>query len=80
VGVISSQLDKRVAGEWIIKRKDLFEVRPGQSKSAGKHQVSAGGVVTQNEPSGIVPLTAQMQQILSERLRQIHFTAGHVIA
>ena len=46
----------------------------------GKHQVSTGGVVTQNEPGGIVSLTAQAQQILVKALRQIEFAAVHVIA
>ena len=36
--------------------------------------------MTQNEPGGIVALTAQTQQILVQALRQIEFAAEHVIA
>ena len=36
--------------------------------------------MTQNEPGGIVALTAQTQQILVQALRQIEFAADHVIA
>ncbi len=35
--------------------------------------------MTQNEPGGIVALTAQTQQILVQALRQIEFAAVHVI-
>jgi len=35
--------------------------------------------VTQNESGGIVALTAQTQQVLSERLRHIQFAAEHVM-
>jgi hypothetical protein len=38
-----------------------------------------GGNVTQNEPGGIVALTAQTQQILVQALRQIQFGADHVM-
>ncbi len=36
--------------------------------------------MTQNEPGGIVALTAQTQQILVQALRQIEFAADQVIA
>jgi hypothetical protein len=36
--------------------------------------------VTQNEPGGIVALTAQAQQILVEMQRQIEFPADYVVA
>lgn len=36
--------------------------------------------MTQNEPGGIVALTAQTQQILAQALRQIEFAAVQVIA
>ena len=36
--------------------------------------------MTQNEAGGIVALTAQMQQILIQALRQIEFAADHMIA
>jgi len=35
--------------------------------------------VTQNEPGGIVALIAETQQILAQALRQIEFSAVHVI-
>ena len=35
--------------------------------------------MTQNEPGGIVALTAQTQQILVQALRQIQFAAERVI-
>src|SRR5260370_27142322 len=62
--VESSLMDKRAVGDRIIKRKRFFEMRPGRSKPGGTQQISTGGEVTQNEPGGIVALTAQMQQIL----------------
>ena len=36
--------------------------------------------MTQNEPGGIVALTAQTQQILAQALRQIEFAALHMVA
>ena len=42
--------------------------------------MSTGGRVTQDEPGGIVALTAQTQQILVQALRQSEFTADRVIA
>jgi hypothetical protein len=72
-------MDNRAVGDWIIKRKHLLQMRPGRSKPANPHQVSTGGVVTQNEPGGIVALPAQTQQILGEALRQIEFAAVPVI-
>src|ERR1700682_3434493 len=64
VGMESGLMDKRPVGDRIIKRKRLFEMRPGWRKPADKYQVSSRGGVTQNEPGGIVALTAQTQQIL----------------
>jgi hypothetical protein len=40
----------------------LFQMRSRWRKPARKHQRSTGGGVTQNEPAGIVALTAQPQQ------------------
>src|SRR5215467_12255585 len=67
-------------GVRIVKREHRFEVRSGRGKAADPHQVSTAGVVTHYEPCGIVPSTAQMQQVLSERLRPIQFAAMRVIA
>jgi hypothetical protein len=39
-----------------------------------------GGEVTQNEPGGIVALTAQTQQILIQAQRQVEFAPERVIA
>ena len=54
--------------EGIIKRKPRFQMRSGCRELADIHQVSTGGQVTQNEPSGIVALAAQTQQILVQAL------------
>src|SRR5262249_17270492 len=70
LGVNSDLMAKRAVGHWIIKRKRLFQMRSGWRKPAGKHQVSTGGQVTQNEPGGIVALAAQTQQILGHAQRQ----------
>jgi hypothetical protein len=78
--VDSGLTHERVMGGRIVKRKNRFEVRSGRGKAAGKHQVSTGGVVTHYEPGGIVPSTAQMQQVLGDRLRPIQFAAMRVIA
>jgi len=71
-------MDKRAMGDWIIYRKRLFQMRPGQSKPAGKQQVSTRGKVTENEPGGILALAAQTQQILVQALRRIQFAAERV--
>jgi len=73
-------MGKRVVGGWIIKRKHLFQMRLGLRKPAGKHQGSTGGQVPQNEPAGIIALAAQTQQVLSEKLRPIEFSAESMIA
>src|SRR5437016_2508716 len=54
-------------------------MRSGWRKPAGKHQVSTGGGVTQNEPARIVALAAQTQQILVQAQRQIDFAAERVM-
>ena len=71
---------ERAMGVRIIKREHRFEVRSGRRKPADLHQVSTGGVVTHNEPGGIVASTAQMQQVLGHRLRPIQLAAMRVIA
>src|SRR5271166_89284 len=70
---------KRAVGIGIIKRKPCLQMRSGWRKPAGKHQVSTGGGVTQNEPAGIVALTAQTQQVFVQAQRQIQFAAEHVM-
>jgi hypothetical protein len=70
---------KRGVEDRVIKRKRLFQMRSGRRKPAGKQQVSSERVVGQNEPSGIIALAAQAQQILVQAQRQIEFTAAHVI-
>ncbi len=57
-------MDKRVVRDQIVKRKHLLQMRLGRSEPAGKKLRSAGRQVTQNEPGGIVALTAHLQQIL----------------
>src|SRR5437762_959978 len=79
VRVVTGLIDEGAVGVRIIKRKHLFQMRPGRDKSAGKHQVSTGGIVTQNESGGIVALTAQTQQIRVQPQRQIEFPADHVV-
>jgi hypothetical protein len=49
-------------------------------QTASIHQISTGGQVTENEPGGIVALTAQTQQVLVQALRQIEFAAVGMIA
>jgi hypothetical protein len=61
---IGSRGDKRAPGGRIVKSKDLFEVRPRRSKPASIPQGSIEDAVTLNDPSEIVTLTAQAQQIL----------------
>src|SRR5262249_11224198 len=51
----------------------------GRSEPAGVYQRSTGGGVTQNQPSRVVALTAQTQQILIDALRQLEFAAVYVI-
>ena len=80
MGGFAGLMDKRAVGDRIIKREHVLKMRQGRSKLAGKQQVSTGGVVTQNEPSGVVALTAQAQQILVQAQRQIEFAAVGVIA
>src|SRR5215813_7537804 len=79
MGMESGLTDKGAVGDWIIQRKHLIEMRPRRRKSAGKHQVSTGGGVTQNEPGGIITLTAPKQRILVQTLRPIEFAADSVI-
>src|SRR5271157_5892062 len=78
--VDSGLTHEREMGVRIVQREHRFEVRSGRGKAASKHQVSTGGVVTHYEPSGIVPSTAQMQQVLGERVRPVQFAAMRVIA
>src|SRR6516164_6504468 len=80
MGVNSSLLDKRALGDRIISRKRLFQMRTRRSKLADKHLVYPGGQVAQNEAGGVVPVTAQAQQIFVQALRQIEFAAVRVIA
>src|SRR5580700_6340828 len=63
----------------IMKRERFFQMRSGKRKLADKHQVAAGGVVPENEPSSIVALTAHTQQTLSQALGQGEFAAVDVI-
>ena len=71
---------ERVMGVRSVKRENRLEVRSGRGKAADPHQVSTGGVVTHYEPGGIVPSTAQAQQILIQAQRHIQFAAMRVIA
>src|SRR6516165_6683544 len=73
-------MDERAVGNWIMKRKHLFKMRPGRLKPARMHQVATGGEVTQNEPSRIISLAAQTQQTLIQVQRQIQFATEHAIA
>jgi hypothetical protein len=77
--VDSSLMDKQAVGGWIITSKRLFEMRSGRSQPASKHQSSAGGEVTQNEPAGIVAPKAQTRKILVQAQRQIEFAVVRVI-
>src|SRR6516225_780275 len=72
-------MDKRAVEDWVVKRKQLFQMRPGQSKPTRKHQTCARDAVTENESAGIVALIAQPQQILAQAPRHIEFAADHVI-
>src|SRR5260370_28493234 len=72
-------MDERAAGGRIIKRKRLFQMRSRLRKPAGKHQVSTGGLVTENEAGCIVSLPAQPQQTLVQALRLVEFAADLVM-
>ena len=52
-------IDEQAVGYRIINRADLFEVQPGCGKLACHKQSSAQRVITQNEPTGILALTAK---------------------
>src|SRR5215471_13385747 len=80
MGVEFGLKDKRAAGDQMIKPKCLFQMRPGRRKLADKHQISAGGVVTQNKRIRSVVLIAQTQQVLSQALRQIEFATEPMMA
>jgi hypothetical protein len=77
--VDSSLTHERVMTVRIVKRQHRFKVRSGRGKAADPHQVSTGRVVTHYEPGGIVPSTAQPQQILIQAQRYIQFAAMRVI-
>src|SRR5262245_41131484 len=70
---------KRALGNWIIKRENLLQMGPRATKLADKQEALTSHPMPQNEPSGIVALAAQTQQILGQALRQIKFTAIYVI-
>ena len=72
-------MPKRAVGGRVIERKHLFQMRLGRHKPAGEQQVSTEGGVSQNEPSRIVALLAQVEQILVRALRQIEFAAPYMI-
>src|SRR6516164_4183083 len=78
-GVAAALLDKRTVGNRIVKRQNLLQMRPGRGKLASIDQVPTGGGMTQNEPSHVVMLTAQTQQIRVQALRQIELAAVYVI-
>src|SRR5262249_25130624 len=78
-GVVSGRLARRLVGNRIVKSERLLQMGAGQSKPAYIHQGSTGGGVAQNEPGGVVVLTAQAQQVLVEPARQIEFAAIDVI-
>src|SRR5262249_6941792 len=72
-------IDKRAMELRIIKRKRLFEMQLRRRKPADKQLGSTRGKMTQNESRGIVALTADSQQIFVQALRQIEFSATHVV-
>src|SRR5215831_603479 len=78
--VDSGLTHEQVMGVWIVKCEHRFEVRSGRGKAPDPHQVSTRRVVTHYEPGGVVPSTAQVQQVLGERLCPIQFAAMRVIA
>src|SRR5215468_5714344 len=75
----SRLIDKPAAGRWIIKCEHLVDMQSACQKPAGKPQGSNEGGVTQNQPGGIVTQTAETQQVLSERLRQIEFATEQMM-
>src|SRR5580693_2790104 len=54
-------------------------MRPGRGKLTDKHRVSPERLMRQNEPGGIVPLTAQTQQICVEAMREIQFATNRMV-
>ena len=72
-------MGERAVGDRIVKRKRLFQVRPGSRKPARVHHVSAGRQVAQDETDGIVALAAETQQILVQTLRPVEFATVYMI-
>ena len=72
-------MDKRAVGDRVIKRQSGFQMRLGCGEAAGEQQGSARREVTQKEPSRIVALTAEKQQISVQALRQIQFAVDDVM-
>jgi hypothetical protein len=79
VGVGPGLMDKRSVGDWIVEREHLFEMRSGWPELSAIHQASSRGQMAENQPGGMVALTAQTQQILGQTLRQIVFATKCVM-
>jgi len=79
VEMSSCLMDEQAVRDRITESQRLFEMRSGCLKFARGHQGVTVGEVAQNEPDGIVPPTAQTQQILGQVPCQIEFAAVHVI-
>jgi len=71
--------NQRAVRSCFVKRERFFQMPSGSRKLAGKHQVSAGGVVPENQPGSIVALTAHTQQTLGQALGQSEVAAQDVI-
>ena len=56
--VESALMDKLPVQARMVACNRVFEMRLGRRKSGGKHQISAGGVMAQNETGRIIALTA----------------------
>src|SRR6516162_4334183 len=54
-------------------------MRPGWRKPTGHQEISTGGQVTQNEPSGVIALAAHTEQILVQAQRQLVFATARMM-
>src|SRR6516164_1832198 len=55
-------------------------MQSARCKTAGNQQAVTGGVMAQNEPGGVVGLTAPMEHIFGQPQRQTEFAAEDVVS
>src|SRR5262249_43431714 len=72
-------IEKRAVGSFVVERQRLFQMRSGLQQAPDEHQGPTTRVVSENEPSRIVPLLTETQQILVHALRQVELTPDRAI-